>query len=158
MLELWILVCCSNGLISYREVMKFYVVPCWGKQYLGQKSIFQIKNRKGSQFWRSLLDLRPWYQKGRVIEVRAGNHTRFWHDCWMGDCPLKISFHNLYMISCNPDIKVAKACDNGNWCITFRRQLNEGLRQEWSNLQDLLRGVNLSTGPDKVLWSLEKSH
>jgi len=28
------------------------------KKYLGDKSIFQIKNINGSQFWRSLLDVR----------------------------------------------------------------------------------------------------
>jgi hypothetical protein len=37
------------------------------KKYLGQKSIFQIRGRQGSQFWRSLLDIREWYQRGRMI-------------------------------------------------------------------------------------------
>jgi hypothetical protein len=31
------------------------------RKYLGEKSIFQFKGRKGSQFWRSLLDIRDWY-------------------------------------------------------------------------------------------------
>ena len=62
------------------------------------------------------------------------------------------------MISSNPDIEVARAFVNGDWCITFRRQLNENLRQEWSNLQTLLRGVILSSDTDNVLWALEKSH
>jgi hypothetical protein len=66
------------------------------KKYLGQKSIFQIRGRQGSQFWRSLLDIREWYQRGRMIQVVSGRQTRFWHDCWLGDCSLKVLFHNLY--------------------------------------------------------------
>ena len=41
------------------------------KKYLGQKSIFQIKNRRGSQFCRTLLDLREWYQRGIGVEIRS---------------------------------------------------------------------------------------
>lgn len=50
-------------------------------KYLGQKSIFSIKNRKGSQFWRSRLDVREWYQWGRCISIKSRRQTRFWHDC-----------------------------------------------------------------------------
>ena len=50
------------------------------KKYLDNKSIFQIKNKKGSQFWRSLLDIREWYQRGREVIVKSGAQTRFWHD------------------------------------------------------------------------------
>ena len=102
--------------------------------------------------------MRKWYKKGRVIEVKAGHQTRFWLDCWLGDCPLKVSFHKLFMISSNPAIEVADAFVNGQWCLTFRRQLNESQRHEWNTLQELLRDVQLTEGPDKVLWALERSH
>jgi len=91
------------------------------RKYLGQRSIFEIKTKKGSQFWRSLLDLRPWYQKGRVIKIKAGHQTRFLLDCWLGDCPLKINFHNLYSIASDLDLTVANAYVNGQWRLTFRR-------------------------------------
>lgn len=42
------------------------------KKYLGKRSIFQIQLKSESQFWKALLDVRQWYQKGRVINVRAG--------------------------------------------------------------------------------------
>jgi len=38
------------------------------KKFLGQKSIFQIKSKQGSQLWRTLLELRKWYQMCRVVE------------------------------------------------------------------------------------------
>jgi hypothetical protein len=81
-------------------------------KYLGNKSIFQIKTRKGSQFWRSLLDVREWYQRGRRVVVKLGVQTRFWHDCWLGECPLKISFLDLFKITSNPGLDVEKACVN----------------------------------------------
>ena len=82
--------------------------------------------------------MRFWYKKGRAIDVRAGQQTRFWHDCWLGECPLKIRFHNLFQIASNPDIEVAKASVNGQWSISFRRQLSESLRDEWLELQNML--------------------
>ena len=83
------------------------------KKYLGHKSIFQIRGRHGSQFWRSLLDIREWYQRGRMIQVVSGKQTRFWHDCWLGDCSLKVLFHNLYQIVVQPDIDVSQAYTDG---------------------------------------------
>jgi hypothetical protein len=41
------------------------------------------------------LDIREWYQRGRAVEV-GGQQTRFWHDNWLGDCPLKIKFYRLF--------------------------------------------------------------
>ena len=65
------------------------------KKYLGDKGIFQIKNRNGSQFWRSLLDVRDWYKKSRGVMIKSEKQTCFWQDCWLEACPLIISFPNL---------------------------------------------------------------
>jgi hypothetical protein len=127
------------------------------KKYLGQRSIFQINNRKGSQFWRSLLEMRFWYQKGRKMEVRGGHQTRLWHDCWLGDCPLKVRFHKLYQIAVDQDLEVAKAFVQGQWTIPFRRHLNDNLRMDWNELLGMLNEVQLSEGTDTVRWILEKS-
>lgn len=35
------------------------------RKYLGQKSIFQLKTMGGSQFWRGLMRIRQWFQRGR---------------------------------------------------------------------------------------------
>ena len=72
-------------------------------------------------------------------------------------CPLKISFPNLFNIASHPDIEVAKAFVNGEWHLEFRRQLSANLIVEWSQLMDLLEGVELAEGRDEVVWLLEKS-
>lgn len=128
------------------------------KKYLGQKSIFQIKNKKGSQFWRSLLEMRQWYERGRVVEVVSGQQTRFWQDSWLRECPLRIMFHSLYQICSNPDIEVAKIYVDGQWDIQFRRQLSEDQIEDWWRLRALLEGVVLSSGRDRVYWALESSN
>jgi len=126
-------------------------------KYLGQKSIFQIKRRQGSQFWRSLLDIRDWYQRGRKVTIRGGHQTRFWLDCWLGDCPLNVMFNNLFQIATKPDIEVFEVFENGQWQIQFRRQLNGILRDEWIQLQTMLSEVTLTEERDVVVWALEKS-
>ena len=90
-------------------------------KYLGHKSIFQVRNRKGSQFWKSLLDVRKWFQMGRCIRIKSGMQTRFWHDCWLGDCVLKVTFPNLFHIAVRQDLEVAEAWVEGRWFLEFRR-------------------------------------
>ena len=82
-------------------------------KYLGQKSIFQVRNRKGSQFCKSLLNVRKWFQMGRCIRIKSGMQTRFWHDCWLGDCVLKVTFPNLFHIAVRRDLEVAEAWVEG---------------------------------------------
>jgi hypothetical protein len=77
-------------------------------------------------------------------------HTRFWYDWWLGNCPLKISFPNLFRITSNPDLEVNKALVDGQWSIEFRRQMNDSLLEEWNNLLELLSSVELTEGRDVV--------
>ena len=127
------------------------------RKYLGEKSIFQIKSRQGSQFWRSLLDIRGWFQRGRVIQVISGRQTRFWQDCWVGECPLKTLFPNIFSIALHPDLDVCQAFSEGQWHVLFRRQLQGIYRLEWEQLQELLMDVHLGVGRDKMIWALEQS-
>jgi hypothetical protein len=104
-----------------------------------------------------LLDIREWYQKGRVIRVISDQQTRFWHDSWLGGCPLKVTFPNLFKIVSYPDIDVCQAFRDGQWDIPLRRQLHGSISEEWTRLQDLLMNINLEAGRDRVDWALEQS-
>jgi hypothetical protein len=59
------------------------------------------------------------------VEIKSCQQTRFWHDYWLGECPLKIQFHRLFQIAAKPDIEIAQAYVEGQWDFKFRRQLNE---------------------------------
>ena len=83
--------------------------------------------------------------------------TRFWHDCWLGDRVLKVTFSNLFHIVVRQDLVVVEAWVEGQWFLEFRRQLNGILWEEWSNLMLLLDEVSLSDSRDEVFWALERS-
>jgi len=121
------------------------------QKYLGQKSIYQLRRKTGSQFWRSLLGMRDWFQRGRKIEIKAGVQTRFWLDGWLGECPLKVSFFKLFQIASDQNLEVSKACVQGQWEISFRRQLDDSQRQEWVELLEILNEVQLTEGVDKMV-------
>ena len=94
---------------------------------------------------------------GRCIKIKSGLQTRFWHECWLGDCALKVTFPNLFHIAVPQDLEVVEACVKGQWFLEFRRQLNGILWEEWSNLMLVLDEVSLSDGRDEVFWVLERS-
>jgi hypothetical protein len=56
-----------------------------------------------------------------------------------------------------PDIEVAKVFVDDQWQLSFRRLLNEDLREDWVQLHEMLNEVSLTEGTDVVLWALEKS-
>jgi hypothetical protein len=87
---------------------------------------------------------------GRCVRVKSGKQTRFWHDCWMGDCALKIQFPNLFQIVVQPDLEVANAWVDGQWHLSFRRQLNGMLGDQWRCLLELLDGYVLTNERDEV--------
>jgi hypothetical protein len=87
---------------------------------------------------------------GRCINIKSGEQTRCWHDCWLEDCALKVAFPNLFQVVVHPDIEVAKTWAGGQWHLDFRRQLNDILGEEWRNLLELLEDVSLSIGRDEV--------
>lgn len=41
-----------------------------------------------SNVWKGILKAVPLLQKGLVKMIRNGKQTSFWHDCWLGACPL----------------------------------------------------------------------
>lgn len=105
------------------------------RKYLGDKSIFQIKNVSGSQFWRGILKVRKWFQRGRVMEVGSGFQTRFWEDTRLGGCALKIEFDQLFRYCSNPNISVQELL-GGGFHLSFRRSLTPGELQDWHRLRE----------------------
>jgi hypothetical protein len=50
-----------------------------------------------------------------------GRKTRFWHDVWRGNCPLKIVCHEIFEICNQKDWSVFKVLGQGGMKLTFRR-------------------------------------
>lgn len=127
------------------------------EKYLGNRSIFQINRMSGSQFWRGLLSIRHWFQRGRTVRVRSGAQTSFWHDTWIGNCPLKIEFDQLYNFCRDTRVTVEQVLGDGHVHVEFRRLLNQQEFSEWERMVERLALVSLCDDRDEMCWAFEKS-
>jgi hypothetical protein len=127
------------------------------QKYLGEKGFFRYKKSGCSQFWKSLLDVRNDRARSFKYIIGDGKKVRFWHDTWLGDCPLKISFPHLYFICNQQDVSVYRVFNQGNLRLTFRRNFGCREDQELAELTELVGGVSFSENKDIVKWVLEKS-
>jgi hypothetical protein len=65
------------------------------KKYLGERGIYNCKNKNGSQFWKGLMTVRDEITGGLIYTVGDGKKARFWLDVWSGTCPLMITSLNV---------------------------------------------------------------
>ena len=57
------------------------------------------------------------FQKGAIHQTGDGEGMLLWKDAWVDNCPLKISYANLFNICSNPDISVADCLVDDEWRI-----------------------------------------
>lgn len=76
---------------------------------------------------------------------------------WWGECPLKVSFNNIFKICEQQEETIAQVYVDGQWQLTFRRNFGPREMMEWDEMQECLRGLQLTEEKDMVKWSLEKS-
>ena len=65
----------------------------------------------------------------------------FWHDTWLGNCPLKLEFDQLYKFCRDPHASVEQVMGSGHIQVEFRRSLNQQEFREWERLVELLTYV-----------------
>jgi hypothetical protein len=124
-------------------------------KYLRGAGFYQSSEVGGSQFWKSLHKIKKWVRMGLVYRVGNGRKCFFWHDVWLGDCPLKIQFPVLFSCCGQPDGTVAEVFDGQRWVLSFNRSLDHMGVAEWQAMNILLSGVVISDQEDMVSWSLE---
>lgn len=76
-------------------------------------------------------------------------------DVWLGNCPLKTQFPNLFAMSNQQGCSVTLFLGSREIYLTFRRNLQER-DVEWEKLTKLLSVITLSEEPDLARWTLEK--
>lgn len=125
------------------------------RKYLRGLGFCQSKSSGASQFWQGLHSVKQWYEKGKG-HIGNGEQTRFWKDVWLDECPLKVSYPNLFKICHDQDISVLTAGEL-NWNLSYRRCFGVSEMEEWRELMAKLGRINLTALEDKVIWKLEKS-
>ena len=87
----------------------------------------------GSQFWKSLVKVRPVFQSFVKFGVGDGSSIRFWLDWWCGDSPLSVTFPTLFSYCPDSDISTMELAANG-WDLDFRRSLSPEEFEDWQRL------------------------
>ena len=85
-----------------------------------------------------------------------GAQTSFWHDTWIGNCPLKIEFDQLYNFCRDTRVTVEQVLGDGHVHVEFRRLLNQQEFSEWEWMVERLALVSLCDGRDEMCWAFEK--
>ncbi|PUZ46519.1 hypothetical protein GQ55_7G086200 [Panicum hallii var. hallii] len=96
-------------------------------------------------------------QRGLKHAVNDGKKTRFWHDVWLGECPLRISFSNFFEMYHQQNCSVHQALGTGEVDLKFRRNFAGMEEIEWEGLLRRVEDVVISHSPDSVTWALERS-
>jgi hypothetical protein len=87
--------------------------------------------------------------------VGKWDKTKFWHDVWLGECPLRIRFHKLFSICQQQKWEVARVLRDGEINLSFRRNFEEEIL-EWGEPERELGEVQLNTEEDTMRWALTK--
>ncbi|GJT67848.1 RNA-directed DNA polymerase, eukaryota [Tanacetum coccineum] len=91
-------------------------------------------------------------------KVGNGEHTCFWEDAWLDDCPLKSSFPRLYALENVKQVSVASKIADSSLSSSFRRVPKGGIEEEQLLLLvDKILLVLLSNSLDHWSWTLTSS-
>jgi hypothetical protein len=67
------------------------------------------ERQEGSQFWRSLQNIKHEIRAGVTYSIGDGAGTLFWLDSWLGERPLRLDVSQLFAIYDDPMFLVATA-------------------------------------------------
>ena len=95
-------------------------------------------------------------------KVGNGSSSLFWHDCWVGENPLKLYCPRLFLLSTSPNATIASLGFwdglSWKWTLSWKRDLRTRDRHEECTLQLLLDGVVMNPRmEDAFIWTPHKS-
>ncbi|KAG2606896.1 hypothetical protein PVAP13_4NG209522 [Panicum virgatum] len=93
-------------------------------------------------------------ERGLRYVIVNGKKVRFWHDVWIGECPLRQT--HLYQINNQQEGCVHEVLGSGEVELTFRRNFGEREILEWEALLDMVGDTLLTQESDAVKWIFEK--
>jgi hypothetical protein len=126
-------------------------------KYMGGGGFYHSSGTSGSQFWKSLHKIKHWFKMGSIYMVGNGRKTSFWDDVWLGECPLRIVFPQIYGCCEQQNGLVAEVVLANGLDLTFCRSFGPVEVREWSELGNMMNGLVLNEEEDKVKWAFEAS-
>jgi hypothetical protein len=89
-----------------------------------------------------------------VKKIGNGNSTSFWHNIWCDTEPLSSKFPNLFDITYDKNITVAKAFSSEFRAVNFRRRIYGALEDGYNCLITQCNSFSISEEEDKSDWLL----
>jgi hypothetical protein len=132
----------------------------WYKPNICRKITSSSRKQGGvPNFGKGFHKVKHLFKWGATYKANKGDKIHFWQDIWVGNSPLKIQFPDLYKICDDQEAFVADCYDSEEgWEIGFRRALNCRDVEQWQDLLDILKDVNLNAlTEDELEWALDKS-
>ena len=127
------------------------------RKYVGDRAVSQVLWKPGdSHFWAGLMATKKFFFKHGFFSIRDGSEIRFWEDKWLGQSTLSEQYPALYSIVRNKSDTIAKVLGSSPPDVSFRRSLFGSRQTSWDALILRLDSVQLSEGPDKFLWNLDR--
>jgi hypothetical protein len=90
----------DKWLMKIESSDKILCVDLLRRKYMQNGGVFQHSSNLGSQFWKGIMNVRRWMKLGSEWSLGDGSHVWFWHDVWLGPCPLKVVYSKIFEI-CN---------------------------------------------------------
>jgi hypothetical protein len=100
------------------------------------------------------LDIKDDCARGFKYVVGDGKKAHFWHDTWIGECPLKIAFPHLFEICNQQDSSVYRVFNQGDIVLSCRRNFGDREDLDLAELSDMIVGTSFIDSRDTVKWVL----
>jgi hypothetical protein len=96
--------------------------------------IFSSTPNSCSPFWHSIHKVKEHFRMGVRFSPSKNSSISFWKDVWIGEVPLFSRFPTLFAKSSDTDLTMAQTYSEEGWHIFFRRALDQGDLQAWSEI------------------------
>ncbi|WVZ60403.1 hypothetical protein U9M48_010430 [Paspalum notatum var. saurae] len=127
------------------------------KKYKVNNDISMVKHKMGDfPIWSDLIKIIDLYKRGRVVKTMNGDKTKFWHDCWLREKPLKDLYPVLYAI-CEEKSIIVKTARERQLNFGFSRWLYPELSMQWEEIHSLVSSYSFKSDNDMVFWKWGKT-
>jgi mannosylglycoprotein endo-beta-mannosidase len=89
--------------------------------------------------------------------VGDGSKIKFWEDTWFGTSPLSVQFWEIYCICNEPLATISEVWDGNSLKLTFRRNFNDSLMEQWFELEQIANNISFSEDCDSLIWTYDSS-
>ena len=105
-----------------------------------------------SHFWKGILHIAHIGELGVSKIPGSQGQVLFWTDTWFQNCPLSITFYNLFSVCRDPTVSAQEVVTTQGRCLRFRRGLTGVLLHEWHQVLELINSLAFTHGGDQMAW------